>query len=155
MQATRRVRAIQTLRDMAGSPRPAKRAALLLALLLWLLPLLAVGDGSWVATAPQVRVVMSARESLSHRLTPPAPVPAGSRIHSVSWRCEAPLGRRVRGRLCHQEACLRLSGARGRSLALAGLPADKPLHFRFALAPGLSQAVVVKGLQVIVNYQRP
>jgi hypothetical protein len=41
---------------------------------------------------------------------------------------------------------------RGRSRALEGLPATRPLRFHFTLAQPKQQAVVVRGIQLIVNY---
>ncbi|PXX96420.1 flagellar protein FlhE [Halomonas sp. LBP4] len=112
----------------------------------------ALAAGSWVATAPGVRVALVEREVASATLPPPAAVSGGT-IDSVGWRFRLPPGASVQARLCHAEGCMALGAAQGRSRALAGLPADAPLHFRFALAPVQRQAVAVQGLQVIVNYR--
>lgn len=112
----------------------------------------ALAAGSWVGTAPGVRVALAEREVASSPLVPPAGLSGGT-IDTVGWRFRLPPGVAVRARLCHAEGCMALETVQGSSRALAGLPADRPLHFRFALAPGQRQAVAVQGLQVIVNYR--
>ena len=94
---------------------------------------------------------MAERESRSAPLQPPASVNKGE-ITSLVWRFAAPPGAKVRGRLCQGETCVAMASMRGRSRALAGLPATQPLRFHFSLAPGQQRAVVVRGLQLIVNY---
>lgn len=116
-------------------------------------PALAAAAGSWVANAPSLMVIMAERESLSRPLLPPSgSAPAGA-IHSIVWRFEQPPGSRLNARLCQANHCMPLSGARGQSQALAGLPADEGLRFHFSLRPGQRRAVRVEGLQVIVNYR--
>lgn len=110
----------------------------------------AFAAGSWVATAPLLRVSMVERESLSAPLLPPASVPEGE-IHSVIWRFDAPPGAALKGRLCQADNCVEVATMRGRSRALAGLPATQPLRFHFSLVQQ-QQAVVVRGIQLIVNY---
>lgn len=123
------------------------------ACLLALIPsALALAAGSWVATAPAMRVAMVDRESVSRPLSPPGASVAGE-ITSVVWRYRLPPGSALRGRLCHPGGCVPLVSPRGNSEGLAGLPANLPLRFHFALARGNPQAVAVQGLQVIVNYQ--
>lgn len=116
------------------------------------LPVLALAAGSWVATAPTMRVAMVDRESVSRSLSPPGASVAGE-ITSVVWRYRVPPGTALRGRLCHPGRCVPLVAPRGNSEGLAGLPANQPLRFHFALASGHPQAVTVQGLQVIVNYR--
>ncbi|HSP56854.1 MAG TPA: flagellar protein FlhE [Halomonas sp.] len=128
------------------------RAARVAGLLALLLPTLALAAGSWVATAPTMRVAMVDRESVSRPLSPPGASAAGE-ITSVVWRYRLPPGAALRGRLCHPGGCVPLVSPRGNSQGLAGLPANLPLRFHFALAPEHPQAVAVQGLQVIVNYQ--
>ncbi|NEX16957.1 MAG: flagellar FlhE [Halochromatium sp.] len=111
----------------------------------------AAAAGSWVASAPSLRVTMAERETLSAPLKPPAGLSAGE-IYSVAWRFEVPPGNRLRGRLCQANTCVVMEQMRGQSRALAGLPATGPLRFHFSLAPDQPQAVVVRGLQLIVNY---
>jgi|GEM_PF-486966 len=111
----------------------------------------AAAAGSWVASAPSLRVTTAERESLSAPLKPPPGLNAGE-IYSVAWRFEAPPGSRLRGRLCQANTCVVLEQMRGQSRALAGLPATGPLRFHFSLAPNQPQAVVLRGLQLIVNY---
>ncbi len=127
---------------------------LLLALCLSLLFIAApvTAAGSWVASAPPLRVIMAERESRSAPLQPPASV-TDAKIVSLGWRFKAPPGADLRGRICQAETCVAINAMRGRSQALVGLPATKPLRFHFSLAPGQRQAVVVQGLQLIVNYQ--
>lgn len=127
----------------------ARRVAGLLALVL---PTLAMAAGSWVATAPTMRVAMVDRESVSQPLSPPGASAVGQ-ITSVAWRYRVPPGTTLRGRLCHPGGCVPLVSPHGNSQRLAGLPANLPLRFHFALAPENPQAVAVQGLQVIVNYQ--
>lgn len=136
-----------------------RRDAALLALVMTLLTAalggvgsVAVAAGSWVATAPGVRVAMAEREVASAPLAAPAGLVAG-RIETLTWRYRLAPGQAVRARLCHADGCLPLSGSRGSSQALAGLPGSTSLHFRFALAPGQGKATTVQGLQVIVNYR--
>ncbi|MEA3639777.1 MAG: flagellar protein FlhE [Lamprobacter sp.] len=131
------------------------RARITLLALCWLASFSGPGAwaaGSWVATAPPLRVSMAERESLSAPLQPPASVPEGE-IHSLTWRFTAPPGARLRGRLCQADRCVAVDSMRGSSTALAGYPATLPLRFHFALAPQQQQAVVVGGMQLIVNYQ--
>lgn len=111
-------------------------------------PVLAAG--SWVASVPGVRVALAEREVASRSMVPPQA--ADGTIDSVGWQYRLPPGGAVRARLCHVGGCITLGAGQGSSRALAGLPADTPLHFRFALAPGQRRAVAVQGLQVIVNY---
>ncbi|XKE45399.1 flagellar protein FlhE [Halomonas organivorans] len=106
--------------------------------------------GSWVATAPPVRVAMADREAASAALVP-GDGTAG-RIAEVRWRYRRPAGAAIRARLCHPGGCMLLPDQRGRSEALAGLAAEAPLRFRFSLAPGQAP-ITVQGLQVIVNYR--
>lgn len=121
-------------------------------LLALVLPVLALAAGSWVATAPTMRVAMVDRESVSQPLSPPGASAAGE-ITSVVWRYRLPPGTTLRGRLCHPGGCVPLVSPRGNSQRLAGLPANLPLRFHFALAPDTPRAVAVQGLQVIVNYR--
>ncbi|MFY0989134.1 flagellar protein FlhE [Halomonas sp. C05BenzN] len=126
--------------------------AMAAAVVLALLPAAALAAGSWVASVPGVRVALAEREVVSSSLTSPGPVPDG-RVDTVAWQFRLPPGTSVRARLCHPGGCIPLGAGRGSSRALAGLPADTPLHFRFALEPGQRRAVAVQGLQVIVNYR--
>lgn len=113
----------------------------------------AAAAGSWVASAPSVRVTMAERESLSAPLLPPASLgEAEAEIQSVVWRFNAPPGASLKGRLCQADACIAVDQMRGRSDALAGRSAKMPLRFHFSLATDRQQAVVVRGLQIIVNY---
>lgn len=129
----------------------ARTALLTICLVAGFSGLSAFAAGSWVATAPALRVSMAERESLSAPLLPPASVRAGE-IHSVIWRFEAPPGATLKGRLCQADDCVAVATMRGRSRALAGLPATRPLRFHFSLDQPQQQAVVVRGIQLIVNY---
>jgi flagellar protein FlhE len=111
----------------------------------------AAAPGSWVATAPPLRVSMAERESLSAPLLPPASLTSGE-IHSVIWRFDAPAGADLSGRLCQAATCVAVGRMRGRSQAFAGLPATLPLRFHFSLASDKQRAVVVQGIQLIVNF---
>jgi flagellar protein FlhE len=140
---------------MAGARanRPVRVICALAIGLLSLGPEWAVADGSWVASAPPLRVIAGDRETVSDPLSPPIEVPNGSLIREVMWRIRAPVGLTVQARLCQAGDCILLPTARGRSPGLMGLPADQPLRFRFSLRPGQRRAVLVQGLQVIVNYE--
>ena len=121
-----------------------------------LLALPAHAAGSWVATAPSVRVAMVERPVHSAPLASASPTLAqGQRIGRVSWQYRLPPGGEVQAWLCHPGRCVALSGSRGQTEALAGLPADSPLHFRFALRDQRQGAVTLQGLQVIVNHAQP
>lgn len=137
----------------------APRALALIAILagLWLAPRLASSDpaGSWSASAPMVRVVSPDRDSVSAALQPPASLPPQAAVHSVRWRFTHPLDTPVRAQLCQLGRCIRLTTLRGQSAALAGNPADAPLYFHFRLGPSERRAVLVQGLQTIVNFQLP
>ncbi|MCF7977283.1 MAG: flagellar protein FlhE [Chromatiaceae bacterium] len=135
----------------ARTARTARTALLTICLVAGFSGLSAFAAGSWVATAPALRVSMAERESLSAPLLPPASVRAGE-IHSVIWRFEAPPGATLKGRLCQADDCVAVATMRGRSRALAGLPATRPLRFHFSLDQPQQQAVVVRGIQLIVNY---
>lgn len=137
------------------SRRGAARLALVMTLLTAALggvESVAAAAGSWVATAPGVRVAMATREVTSAPLVAPGGL-ATERIETLTWRYRLAPGQAVRARLCHANGCLPLSGSRGSSRALAGLSGSTTLHFRFALAPGQGKATTVQGLQVIVNYR--
>ncbi|QFT83456.1 Flagellar protein FlhE precursor [Halomonas sp. THAF12] len=124
-------------------------AGLLLGALIGLAPT-AQAAGSWVAQAPSVRAATVGRETASEALTPPAGT--AGRIREVRWRFRTPPGQGGHARLCHPAGCMTLPTERGRSTALAGLPAGEPLRFRFSPTPGQAP-VSVEGLQVIVNFQ--
>jgi flagellar protein FlhE len=124
-----------------------------LALALTVLPAHGLADGSWVATAPALRVVMAERESLSRPLRPPQQVPAEAEIETVLWRFEQPSDANLRGHLCQGSRCIDLPQMRGRSRGLAGLSAAAPLRFHFSLDRGQQRAALVRGLQIIVNYR--
>ncbi|MDR5889006.1 MULTISPECIES: flagellar protein FlhE [Halomonas] len=106
--------------------------------------------GSWVAEAPSVRAAIVGRETASEALTPPAGTEG--RIREVRWRFRTPPGQGGHARLCHPAGCVTLPAPRGRSTALAGLPAGEPLSFRFSPLPGQAP-LAVERLQVIVNFQ--
>ncbi|WP_447927635.1 flagellar protein FlhE [Vreelandella sp. EE27] len=111
------------------------------------------GTGSWSKEVTGMMVAMSDRAVSSQVLAPP-PVAeiAQGRIEGVHWRYEAPFDAALRAWLCHPERCVELSGQRGSETGFAGLSADAPLAFRFALGRG-QRPMRVKGLHVIVNYQ--
>ncbi|WP_189465702.1 flagellar protein FlhE [Litchfieldella qijiaojingensis] len=109
-------------------------------------------SGSWVASAPSLRVAVPEREVGSQAMSATSSLPAQSRITSVRWRFDAPPGHPLRAWLCHPVRCIPLSSASGHSLALADLPASMPLNFRFRLPRG-TRPLEVKGLQVIVDYR--
>ncbi|WP_249978995.1 flagellar protein FlhE [Vreelandella olivaria] len=115
---------------------------------------LQAATGSWSSQVPSVLVVMSDRPISSRPVVAPpgAANVENAVIERVQWRFEAPPAALVNAWLCHPEQCVSLSSMRGTTMALAGKRADLPLHFRFALAPGI-RPVRVQGLQVIVNYQ--
>lgn len=107
--------------------------------------------GSWVADAQGLRVAVPGRDTSSRTLSPPRQVTAGTTITRVAWRYRMPPGRSLSVSLCHPSRCIPLSSSSGTSSALAGLPANASLHFRFRLPEG--PAVQVEGLQVIVDYR--
>lgn len=114
----------------------------------------ALAAGSWVATAPAVRAVSVQRPMLSEPMSPASPAfGQGQVIRQVGWRYQVPQGVAVNAWLCHPGACVALSGARGQTRALAGLPASTPLHFQFALGDRRQRSVMLQGLQVIVNHE--
>lgn len=116
----------------------------------------ALAAGSWVATAPAVHVSMVDRPARSADLIAPAPELAhGQQIGRLSWQYRLPPGEDVQAWLCHPGRCVSLPGQRGQTEALAGLPADAPLHFRFALLDRRQRAITLQGLQVIVNHRQP
>ncbi|WP_081645761.1 flagellar protein FlhE [Litchfieldella anticariensis] len=122
-----------------------------------ILCLLAVGvawgaSGSWVATAPGVRVAIPEREVHSQSLSTPSSLPSQMLISKLRWRFDSPLGQSIQAWLCHPRRCIPLSSPSGQSRMLAGLSASAPLYFQFRLPRG-GQAVEVTGLQVIVDYQ--
>lgn len=112
----------------------------------------ALASGSWVGQAGPVGVFMADRPASSAQMKPPAAVSDGA-IQEIRWRYRVAPGQQVVGWLCHPGGCIELSGPRGLSRGLAGVPAATPLHFRFALAPGQRTATRVSELQVIVNYR--
>ncbi|QJQ94406.1 MULTISPECIES: flagellar protein FlhE [Halomonadaceae] len=117
-------------------------------------PLGVMASGSWVVSAPSVRVAMAERETHSApmQFSDGSAVSRGARIHSVSWQYRLPPGTQVRAWLCQENDCITLNQARGSSLALAGRSATRPMHFRFALPQGQKKMVEVRELQLIVNY---
>lgn len=108
--------------------------------------------GSWIAEAPGLAVSLAGRETSSAALEPGDPPPEGATLTSVSWRYRVPSGRALEARLCHPAGCVTLTGGRGTTRALAGLPAEAPLTFRFSLPRG-ERPLRVGGLQVIVNHR--
>jgi flagellar protein FlhE len=119
---------------------------------LW--PGLAQAAGSWVATAPAVLVAMADRPTSSALMKPPSPEFAqGQVMGRVGWQYQQPAGNEVDAWLCHPGGCIPLRGARGQTDALAGLPADAPLHFQFSLQDRRQRSATLQGLQVIVNHE--
>ncbi|WP_111415337.1 flagellar protein FlhE [Billgrantia lactosivorans] len=120
---------------------------------------IALASGSWVATAPSLRVVSADRPLASAALLPPSPeLASGQVMGRVGWQYQPPAGSEVDAWLCHPGSCTPLSGPRGQTEAMAGLPADTPLHFQFSLQDRRQRAATLQGLQVIVNHeplQRP
>lgn len=114
----------------------------------------AQAGGSWVATAPSLRVVMVDRTSSSAPLLPPSPELAhGQVMGRIGWQFQPSAGSEVNAWLCHPEDCVRLPGVRGQTEAMAGMPADTPLHFQFSLQDRRQRAATLRGLQVIVNHE--
>ena len=117
---------------------------------------LAQAAGSWVATAPAVKVMMSDRRMASSALTPPTPELArGQVMRRVGWQFQPPAGSEVNAWLCHPGDCVRLAGPRGQTKAFSGLPADTPLYLEFSLRDRRQRAATLQGLQVIVNHDHP
>ncbi|MCE8022149.1 flagellar FlhE [Halomonas sp. MCCC 1A11036] len=117
---------------------------------------MAQAAGSWVATAPALTVVMVERPMSSAAMLPPTPELArGQVMGRVGWQYQAPVGGEVNAWLCHPGNCVRLPGPRGQTAAMAGLPADTPLHFQFSLQDRRQRATTLQGLQVIVNHEHP
>lgn len=115
---------------------------------------LAQAAGSWVATAPALKVVMADRPMSSAALRPPSPeLVQGQVMGRVVWQFQPSAGSEVNAWLCHPGACVRLSGPRGQTEALAGLPAGTPLHFKFSLQERRQRGATLQGLQVIVNHE--
>lgn len=136
---------------MTGAMKGASLVALLLAAPLWVSAVNAAG--SWVASAPAITVAMAGRSVASDELAPPNPELArGQRIGRVSWQYRVPPGVAVDAWLCQGAQCVALPGPRGHTQALAGLEAQVPLHFRFALGDRRQRPVTLQGLQVIVNH---
>ncbi|WP_081948782.1 flagellar protein FlhE [Litchfieldella xinjiangensis] len=109
-------------------------------------------QGSWVASAPGVRVAVPERETRSSPLAAGVSLASDARIERVRWRFDAPSMQPVGVWLCHPSRCIPLSQSFGESAALAGLPASVPLHFVFRLPRG-GRAVQINGLQVITDYR--
>lgn len=109
--------------------------------------------GSWVAAVPGRMVAMSDRAVATQSVAAPPTAHVGeARMTLIQWQYHHPPGAPLRAWLCHPEQCVPLTGMRGSTQAFAGMQAQAPIHFRFALAPG-QRPVKVQGLQVIVNYQ--
>ncbi|WP_227368303.1 flagellar protein FlhE [Halomonas sp. M20] len=113
-------------------------------------------SGSWVGSAPGVRVFTPGRPAQSAPITSSSPLSSDTRIDSISWRFEPPPGQSsLEAWLCQSKRCFALSMARGTSRALSGLDANQALFFVFRL-PHDAHAIkpfLVQGLQVIVNYR--
>lgn len=110
--------------------------------------------GSWVASAPAVRVAVPGRQYLSAPLGAAEPERlTGQRLVSLSWRYQVPAGRQVQAWLCQREHCLHLSDARGKRRLWPGFSPDSQVRFRFALPSGEQRPLTVQGLQLIVNYR--
>ncbi|MCE8034485.1 flagellar FlhE [Billgrantia tianxiuensis] len=117
---------------------------------------MAQAAGSWVATAPALTVAMVERPMMSTTMLPPTPELASGQIMGrIGWQYQAPVGSEVNAWLCHPGDCVRLPGPRGQTDAMAGLPADTPLHFQFSLQDRRQRAATLQGLQVIVNHEHP
>lgn len=121
-------------------------------LLLLVVSGMTLAAGSWMDREARLRVSLVDRETVGAPLTAGGQAATGRVIDEVRWRFRLPPGSAVTVRLCHPEGCVPLSGQRGMTRALAGLAADDPLRFRFALKAGQSP-LTVEGLQVIVNYR--
>lgn len=111
--------------------------------------------GSWVASAPAVTVSVPGHFHPSQPLAPGNPAIAGQgTITSVRWRHRVPAGHRVRAWLCAEgHHCVEVAGAQGLTKGLAGVPANMPLRMRYALPPGERKALVVTGIQAVVNHR--
>ncbi|XKH60329.1 flagellar protein FlhE [Halomonas sediminis] len=122
-------------------------------LLLLLSPTALAAPGSWVASVPGLMVAMSDRAVSTQSVAPPPTATVGeAQITHIQWQYRHPPGTLLRAWLCHPEQCVPLRGMRGATQAFAGMQAQAPIHFRFALTPG-QRPVKVQGLQVIVDYQ--
>ncbi|GAA3539834.1 flagellar protein FlhE [Zobellella aerophila] len=109
--------------------------------------------GSWVASAPAVRVAVPGRQYVSAPLGASEPERlAGRRIVSVRWHYRVAQGQAVRAWLCQDSFCMRVPGRQGGNRMDVPLDAASPWQFRFELPPGERQAVLVQGLGLIVNY---
>ncbi|SDY01740.1 flagellar protein FlhE [Aidingimonas halophila] len=128
------------------------RVLTLLLLLAWPAAILAGTAGSWVAEPASVRVAIEGRDTTSERMSPPSSVGEDSRLQTVRWRFDVPAKARVEAWICHRAKCIPLSSSRGKSQALAGVPASTPLWFQFRL-PSDQRALTVQGLQVIAEYR--
>ncbi|MDY7219654.1 flagellar protein FlhE [Denitrificimonas sp. JX-1] len=107
--------------------------------------------GSWVASAPAVRVAVAGRIYQSQALQSPQPeLLKGQRTRSVRWSYRVPAGRVVHAWLCQQQQCM-LVAESGQTDSL-GDP-TMPWYFRFQLPDNERRAVIVEQLQLIVNYQ--
>ncbi|GAB2798154.1 flagellar protein FlhE [Halomonas shantousis] len=142
--------------------RPACRTAATLGLVLMFGLTSAEGAlaaaGSWVAQGKSVLLTTPGRLETSKALSPPTGGPARQgRITRIHWRYQAPTEAmsKLEAWLCHFDRCMTLPAGRGMSDALAGLPAQTPLTFRFRLHADNGQAthMRVKGLQIIVDYR--
>lgn len=107
--------------------------------------------GSWVASAPAVRVAVPGRQYVSAALSAAEPERlAGQKLVSVRWSYRVAGGRQLQAWLCQEAFCMRVA-ASGR--ATPALDAAAPWYFRFELPRGERQAVTVQQLTLIVNYQ--
>ncbi|WP_425194461.1 flagellar protein FlhE [Halomonas sp. GXIMD04776] len=125
-------------------------------LLLMVTPSAQATPGSWVGTAPSVRLFTPGRPVQSVSITPSSPLSSDARIRSISWRFAPPVDQpRLEAWLCQHKRCFSLSMARGTSQALAGLDANQALFFVFRLPEDAraSKPFRVQGLRVIVDYR--
>ncbi|MCY1186764.1 Flagellar protein FlhE [compost metagenome] len=111
----------------------------------------AAAPGSWQVRAPALQVARSDRSTCSQPLIPPA-LTRGRQLASLGWQFSAPPGAALRAWLCHPQQCTALPGNRGRTRALAGLDAGRPLQLCFRLTE-VGPAQRVADLQLLVDYR--
>ncbi len=123
------------------------------ALLACALPALALATpGSWSTAVGDVVIGGSGQDYPSVPMLAPR-TGSTARLVRVQWSYRLPPGRRVDASLCAGRRCIALAQPRGQSTALAGIPTDQPLQFRFRLRAGDALPVRVRQVRLVVDYR--
>lgn len=129
-----------------------------LTFMLWLVTLAATGTtGSWSATSAGGRVSVGEQTLVSRPLSPPGPLPASTRVRSLSWRImllsPPPPGLQIS--LCTASGCFALQSLSGTRQIDGPLAASQTFHFLYRVARSgpLMPALQVVSNQLTLNYQ--